>query len=167
MKKRYDKLNDAAYSALKYRDCTANCFFIWLLHIVLVPRCVDFRCPAALPFIHIVYLSRPHSPFSIPSPQIRLPRLASRPALSARGAARLGSSRPIPACSGSLSSHSVCFRFVSFRFVRYSRSACSLSTPTSPYLRFGLLLRRPPPRCSGRRTGRRRPNRISRRQTLR
>lgn len=26
-KKRYDKLNDAAYSALKYRDCAANFFF--------------------------------------------------------------------------------------------------------------------------------------------
>ena len=26
-KKRYEKLNDAAYSALKYRDCAANVFF--------------------------------------------------------------------------------------------------------------------------------------------
>lgn len=26
-KKRYDKLNDAAYSALKCRDCAANVFF--------------------------------------------------------------------------------------------------------------------------------------------
>ena len=26
-KKRYEQLNDAAYSALKYRDCAANFFF--------------------------------------------------------------------------------------------------------------------------------------------
>ena len=27
LKKRYEKLNDAAYSALKYRDCAANIIF--------------------------------------------------------------------------------------------------------------------------------------------
>ena len=37
-KKRYDKLNDAAYSALKYRVCAAN-FFINLNDIHLKRKC--------------------------------------------------------------------------------------------------------------------------------
>ena len=55
-KKRYDKLNDAAYSALKCRDCAANVFFNF-------PSYSSFL--DGFPF-HVPFIVSPFSPSFVP-----------------------------------------------------------------------------------------------------
>ena len=47
-KKRYDKLNDAAYSALKCRDCAANVFFNCDITVKAGDRQCSGKSPMAL-----------------------------------------------------------------------------------------------------------------------
>ena len=123
-KKRYDKLNDAAYSALKCRDCAANVFFN-------LPACTYFR-----PFLFASDRSYPFLPALAhfhPSVACRTPVLS--PDTERRGTDSVSPVPRSPPVSPIFGFSACLARFRPFRFSCLRLFLC----PTSPVWLSGIL----------------------------